>query len=257
MRTRAAAIGAVGLALVAGPAAARVDPTPPGVTAAWAPRAPVMVVGARRVLAPARALRLGAARLRARGRSCAVGAGTPLAALEAARRAGGPRFSLRDFGRCSSSPRDAALLFVDAIGPDRNRGRDGWVYKVGRRAGTLGAGDLDARVRAGSPVLWFWCSAGRGGRCRRTLELSLAGRVVAPGAPVDVTVRSYDDAGRGRVVAGAQVILGAPRTLGAARATTGRDGTATLAAPPAAGRYPVDASADGLVGSFPQNVTVR
>ena len=58
------------------------------------------------------------------GRRCAVGDGTPLAAL--ARSTPG-RIRIRDFGACSSSPRDAAGLLVTGIGADRNRGQRGWV----------------------------------------------------------------------------------------------------------------------------------
>ena len=54
-------------------------------------------------------------------------------------------FRLRDYGACSRRARDAGSLYVRQIGPDRERGRDGWVYKVGSRAGSTGAADPPAR----------------------------------------------------------------------------------------------------------------
>ena len=75
----------------------------------------------------------------------------------------------------------AAGLLVTGIGPDRNRGQRGWVYKVGRRAATAGAGDLGGpfgrgRLRAGQRVTWFYCV--RAGDCQRTLEVR-----ATPGEP--------------------------------------------------------------------------
>ena len=68
-----------------------------------------------------------------RGRRCVVGDGTALAALV---RSKAGRLGLRDFGACSTRPSDSASLLVTGIGPDRNRGQKGWVYKVGHRAAT-------------------------------------------------------------------------------------------------------------------------
>ncbi len=111
----------------------------------------------------------GRTRVRVSGRRCAVGAGTALAAL-ARSRAGRLRF--KDFGACSSRPGDAAGLLVTGIGPDRNRGQRGWVYKVGNRAATAGAGDTGGpfgrgRLRRGQRVTWFYCV--RAADCQRTL----------------------------------------------------------------------------------------
>ena len=92
------------------------------------------------------------------------------------------------------------------IGPDSERGRDGWVYKIGRRAGTTGAADPSGpfgrgKLRRGARVLWFWCVQGAAtaasgrSRCRPA-------STVAPGAMLRVTVRGYDDNGRGVPVGG-------------------------------------------------------
>ena len=140
--------------------------------------------------------------VRVGGRRCAAGAGTALAALV---RSHVGRLRLRDFGSCSRRPRDGAGLFVRGIGPDRNRGRDGWVYKVGRRVATAGAADPSGpfgrgRLRGGQRVTWFYCRLGSRG-CQRTLVLRLRSE---PGAVV-ATVRGYDDEGEGVPVEGATV----------------------------------------------------
>ena len=64
-------------------------------------------------------------------------------------------------------------ILVTGIGPDRNRGQRGWVYKVGRRAATAGAGDTGGpfgrgRLRARQRVTWFYCV--RAADCQRTLD---------------------------------------------------------------------------------------
>jgi hypothetical protein len=90
--------------------------------------------GSRTVTASATTVHLG-------GRSCAVAAATPLAVLEALRRAGGPGFALRDYGRCGSSPVNSGQLFVYSLGGERNRGQSGWEYKVDHASGSTGAAD--------------------------------------------------------------------------------------------------------------------
>ena len=228
---------------------------PAAPAAARPPRVETMVVGQTRVLFGPRAVTARATTVRAGGRRCAVGAATPLAALAAARRAGAPGFAVRDFGSCSRSARDAGGLFVDRIGRERNRGRNGWTYKVGTRAGTAGAADPAGsfgdgrRLRRGARVLWFWCRLGPRG-CQRTLVVRPAAHRVAPGAPLAVRVVGYDDAGRGRPVAGARV------TLGRRSALTGRGGRATLVAP-RAGRHALRATRRGMVTAFPERVVVR
>jgi hypothetical protein len=179
-----------------------------------------------------------------RGQRCAVGDGTALAALV---RSGAGRLRLRDFGACSSRPRDAAGLLVTGIGPDRNRGQRGWVYKVGRRAATAGAGDMGGpfgrgRLRRGQRVTWFYCV--RAGDCQLTLEV----RATPVGGGVIATVRGYDDAGDGVPVEGASVSAGVVTGL------TGADGRVQLALP--SGTHRLVARKDGLVRSFGERVEV-
>ena len=210
----------------------------------------VMVVGKSAVLAGPERVALASRTARVGGRRCSLGRATPLSVLAGT----GVSFKLRDYGACSLRARDAGSLYVSRIGPDRESGTDGWVYKVGRRAGSAGAADPSGSfgtgrlLRAGQRVLWFWCVKDAYDQCQRTLETSSA-RTVAPGAPLAVTVRGYDEAGRGVVVAGATV------RLGAAAAVTGPDGVATVTAP-AAGTYRLQAQAPGTVLSFPVRVTV-
>ena len=179
-------------------------------------------------------------------RRCKVGTGTALAALVRSRVS---RVRLRDFGSCSRRARDAGQLFVTAIGRDRNRGQSGWVYKVGRRGATAGAGDPRGpfgrgRLRSGQRVVWFYCL--RAANCQRTL--SLRARAEGGGA-VTVSVVGYDDEGRGVKVAGAEV------HVGAVSARTDAKGVARASLPP--GRYRVHATKKGLVRSFPERVLVR
>ena len=99
-------------------------------------------------------------------------------------------------------------------------------------------------------MLWFWCVKDRRDACQRTLETS-APRPVAPGAPLAVTVRGYDEQGRGVPVAGATV---SARRRDAR--VTGADGVATLTAPARRARYALQASKPGLVPAFPRTVEV-
>ena len=213
----------------------------------------LMVVGKERTLRGPAEVRLRARSVAAGGRRCATGTATPLSVLAGA----GLPFALRDYGSCGPSPRDAGSLFVTRVGPDRNRGRDGWAYKVGRKAGTTGAADPSGpfgtgrRLRDGQRVLWFWCVLGAGDGCQRTLEVSPERSSTAAGQPLRVTVRGYDDAGRGVAIAGADV------RLGGARGVTGADGVATVPAPAAAGRATLSATAAGAVRAFPREVIVR
>jgi hypothetical protein len=215
-----------------------------------------MVVGAGNVvLSPARSVGAGAASVRAGRRRCTVAAGTPLAALADLHLAAGPAFAVRDYGRCSSSPRDSGQLFVYSLDGETNHGQNGWEYKVDNRSGTTGAGDQtgaqgDGRLLApGAQVLWFWCQAFAGG-CQRNLALSAAGSV-RRGAVLRVRVTGYDNYGRGAAMAGARV------RLGAASAVSGGSGMVALRAPSRPGGYALTASRPGSVPAFPLTVTVR
>ena len=210
----------------------------------------VMVVGKSAVLAGPERVALESRTARVGGKRCSIGSATPLSALAGT----GVSFRLRDYGACSRRARDAGALYVSKIGPDRESGSDGWVYKVGRRAGSAGAADpagsfgTGRLLRDGQRVLWFWCVKDPADACQRTLETSSA-RSVAPGAPLPVTVRGYDEAGKGVLVEGATV------RLGSAVAVTGTDGVAWLTAP-AAGNYRLRSEKPGMVLSFPVRVTV-
>lgn len=234
----AAALAAAALPASLGPA-----------DAGAAPRITSMIVGKDGVLGGVRTVTAARATVRVGSRRCAVAAGTPLAVLIAR----GSSIRVDDHGRCGRRPIDSTGLYVTQIGPDRRGGQAGWVYKVGNRAGTTGAADPSGpfgtgrRLRPGQPLLWFWCRSA--GSCQRTLALAAPARV-RPGQAFTVTVRGYDDLGRGVAIAGATV------QAGASTATTDARGRATLRAP-AGGRLTLRASKPGLVPSFPRTVTVR
>jgi hypothetical protein len=247
MRMAATTAALAAVVVAAAPPAAAVAPATSTASdlggaraAVYAPRVQLMVVGRTRTLRAAGAVVARPVTVAASGRRCGVAGGTGLAALEAGRRLRGPAYRLRDYGSCSLSPANSASLFVNRIGPDPNLGRNGWVYKVGRRSASTGAADpagpfgSGRRLRAGDRVTWFYCRMGVGS-CQRTLEL---------------TVRGYDDAGRGVAVAGATV------RLGAATVVTGPDGAAKIAAPAVPGRYVLAATGPGLVPAFPLGVTI-
>lgn len=186
---------------------------------------------------------------------CGVEEGTPLAALADAHRAGGPAFAVRDYGHCTSSPRNSGQLFVYSLDGETNHGQDGWEYKVDNRSGTTGAGDpsgpfgTGARLRNGDELVWFWCAA-VGSGCERTLGIS-APASVAPGARMTVSVLGYDNEGRGSAMSGARV------SIGGTAAVTGSAGTVTFRMPSRAALYTVRATRPGSVPSFPAVVRVR
>jgi len=215
-----------------------------------------MVVGAGNiVLSQPRTIAASAVGVRIGGRNCGVAAGTPLAALADLRLAGGPAFAIRDYGRCSSSPRASGQLFVYSIDGETNHGQNGWEYKVNNRSGTTGAGDPsgaqgDGRLLApGAQVLWFWCQS-FGGGCQRNLALSAASSVTR-GGMFQVRVSGYDNYGRAAAMSGARV------TFAGSAGRTGSSGLVTLRAPTRAGRYSLAASRPGSVPAFPLLVTVR
>jgi hypothetical protein len=222
----------------------------PAPAAVAAPTAELMVVGRERVLRDASIVRLMQRRVRVDGgRRCAVGARTPLGVLAGGRL----RLRLRDYGSCGRSPRDAGGLYVRQVQRERERGRGGWVYKIGRRTGTGAAGDPAGPfgrggLRRGTHVLWFWCELSGDG-CQRSLEVRPSRRRARPGQPVSVRVTGYDDEGRGVPVAGASV------RLGSSRGTTGGDGRVTLEMPGGTRRARLTASAPDTVRSFPVLVT--
>jgi hypothetical protein len=183
-----------------------------------------------------------AVRTRAGDQRCRVPRATPLAALVRSRVA---ELRVLDFsGSC-----DPASLFVNRIGPNKNRRQSGWVYKVGNRQGTAGAaapsgpfgsGRLSRRAR----VTWFYCEFEEGG-CQRTLALRV--RDTGDGL-VRVQVNAYDDEGRGTPLAGATV------SSGRRAAKTDSDGVATFSLP--AGRHRLYAEKRGYIRSFTERVRV-
>jgi hypothetical protein len=177
-------------------------------------------------------------------RRCAVGDALALAALA---RSKPGQLRIRDFGACSSHPRDAGGLLVTGIGGERNRGQRGWVYKVGRRAATAGAGDPagpfgHGRLRSRQRVTWFYCL--RAADCQRTLEV----RVTPMAGSIVATVRGYDDSGEGVPVEGASV------TTGAVTGLTAADGRVQIAL--SSGTHRVVARKEGMVRSFSERVEV-
>ena len=214
---------------------------------AAAPAATVetMVAGKQRVLRAAKPVKLvEQRRVKVGGRRCTVAGATPLGVLAGTSLA----LRLRDYGSCGRRPADAASLFVTSIAGERNRGQDGWVYKVGRKVSSSGAGDRSGRrLRGGDRLLWFYCRTQRAGGCQRTLEATPDRTAAAPGETVRVTVRGYDDQGRGVAVAGATV------RLGSASATTDAAGVAVLAVAEA-GRLALTATRAGTVPAFPGEV---
>ncbi len=184
--------------------------------------------------------------IRVSGRDCTTGPGTPLSALV---RGKPPKLRIRDYGSCSKRGRDGAGLFVRAIGPDANKGFDGWVYKVGQKLATAGAADPSGpfgrgRLKDGQRVTWFYCRLVNAS-CQRTL---VARPVASAPGQVTVTVRAYDDRGKSVPAPGATV------RSGDASATTGEDGTAVLTLPP--GAHQVHAERADSIRSFAEGVDV-
>jgi hypothetical protein len=203
----------------------------------------LMVVGKERVLRAPTEVRLKVRTVKVAGRRCRLGAATPLSVLVATKL----KLGLRDYGRCGKRPRDAAGLYVTRVKREREKGRGGWVYKIGRRTPSLGAADLTRKLRDGQRVTWFWCEQDDTGGCQRTLEARPDRTTAAPGETLTVTVRGYDDQGRGIAVEGATV------TLGSASAVTDAAGTAVLTV---AESGELEATRKGFVRAFPVEVTV-
>lgn len=210
-----------------------------------APQVDVMVVGRSAVLREPGAVTLRRTRVEVGRKRCAVAAATPLAALART----SVSFVLRDYGACSTRPADAAGLYVRAVEGERERGRSGWVYKIGRAAPSSGGADPASRLRGGNEVLWFWCRTGKDG-CQRTLLAKPERTSAVPGEALRVTVTGFDDDGKGVRIPGATV------TLGTATARTGADGVATVTVGPETGTLECVATRSGLVRSFAAEVRV-
>jgi hypothetical protein len=188
-----------------------------------------------------------AAKARVGGKSCAVGGGTALAALLQSGLGG---IKLKDYGACSGKPADAGGLYVSRIRTDAAHGVDGWVYKVGNKAATAGAGDPtgpfgNGRLKSGARVTWFFCHMKASG-CQRTLTVKPE---ALGGGQVRVSVKGYDDRGKARAAAGATV------HVGSATATADSNGVATITVMP--GPAKVYAAAKSSVRSFTEKIAVR
>jgi hypothetical protein len=212
----------------------------------------VMVVGKDRVLRGAKDVKLKKRTVKVGHRRCAVGAATPLSVLAATHL----KLAFKDYGRCGKRAADASSLYVAAVAGEREKGRGGWVYKVGRKAGTTAAGDLSGpfgtghRIHDGQRITWFWCQMQQSGSCQRTLEVQPARTTATPGETLSVTVRGYNDQGKGVGVQGATV------RLGSATATTGIDGIAVLTVPATPGTFSLTAKRTGMVPAFARKVTI-
>jgi hypothetical protein len=139
--------------------------------AAASPRVTTKVVGKRGTVFRARTVTASGTTVKVGRKRCSVPAGTPLAALLAADRAGAPAVKVSDYGSCGSSA-NAGGLYVTAVGADRRHGQSGWVYAVNGRVGTAGAADPSGpfgsgRLRGGQKVVWFWCA--KAGSCERSV----------------------------------------------------------------------------------------
>ena len=220
---RAALLTGAAVALIAPPAAAQT------------PRVDAMVVdpSGRAAAGPAR-VALRAVTVRSGSRRCRLRAGLALNVLSLMRVPFGAR------GDCDA-------LYVFQVRGHRETGRSGWVYKVGRRLPSRSASDPTGVLRSGQRLVWFWCR--QAGNCQRTLAMA-APRSVRRGVRFRVTVRGYDDFGRGRRIRGAVV-----RYDGQA-ARTNRSGVAVLR-PRRPGRLRLVVTRRGMIRSFSSVVTVR
>jgi hypothetical protein len=219
---------------------------------AGAAKVDVMVVGKDRVLKAPAKVKLKQRTVKVGRRRCRVGAPTALAALAGTRL----KLTIRDYARCGKRPRDASGLYVVSVAGEKARGGAGWVYKVGRRAGTTSAADMSGpfgngkRLKHGQRITWFWCVLQQSGSCQRTLEVRPDRTSAHPGETLNVTVRGYDDFGKGVAVEGATV------RLGPATALTNAAGVAAVTVPAQTGDLALDAEHDGMVRAFPREVAV-
>lgn len=158
-----AAPGACRTSALAGTAALLLTALAPSVAgAAGSPRVHAKIVGKSGTVFKTRTVSTPATTVAVGRKRCAVAAGTPLAALMALRRAGGPPVKLTDYGSCSRRAVDGGGLYVTKIGRDLRGGQSGWVYLINGRVGTAGAADPlgpygNGLLRRGQRVTWFWC----------------------------------------------------------------------------------------------------
>jgi hypothetical protein len=238
MRRLAVIVAAIAVAAPAAPASAA--------------KVQVMVVGKDRVLRAPKHVTLKKRAVKVGHRRCRIGAATPLSALAATHL----KLRFRDYGHCTKRPADASGLYVTSVAGERERGNGGWVYKVGRRAGTAAAADLSGpfgtgrRIHGGQRITWFWCELQQSGSCQRTLEVRPQRSTVQPGEALRVTVRGYNDHGKGVLVSGATV------RLGSATATTSVAGIAVLRVPDTPGTLKLRAERAGMVQAFPREVKI-
>lgn len=139
---------------------------------AAAPKVKVKVVGPKQAITNQLTVTASSFKVKVGNRRCKVAAATPLAALSSAARRRGFKFKVRDYGSCSATnARSSSQLFVYKIANHRNRGQDGWVYKVDGRLATNGAADLSGPLgsgllHSGDSVVWFYCYLKSNGKCR-------------------------------------------------------------------------------------------
>jgi len=228
------AAAALGAAAVGGP-----SPAPAG---AAAPRVSVAVVGpGGSVLSPPASRSVPETRVRVGGRTCRVPSASPLGALVRT----GRQLTVTGDGSCTPS-----AFYVTAVDGRRARGREGWVYKVGTRAGTAGAADPSGpfgtgrRLRSGDRILWFWCRLGRRG-CQETLAVRRAG------GSGRLRVVGHDDAGRARRIAGALVTVRSRRTGRRASGRTNRRGEVTIRGMDRSRGLVASARRSGMVPALP------
>ncbi len=226
------------------------------------PAVEIMIVGKNgRVLLPARSVTVAPATIHVEGHSCVVPAGTPLAALaDLARQHVHAPFALHAYSPCDTNPASAEGLFVTTVdgvhqSAAESKTYNGWVYKVGNRSGTAGAGSEQGpfgngrKLTNGQDVMWFWCVY-HGEVCASTLGVAPARTRVAAGSKLAVRVYSYDEKGKAKSAAGATI------TLGNESAVAASGGSAKIDVPLRPGRYRLSAHERGLVTAFQRTITV-
>ena len=222
-----------------------------GAAGADAARVQVMVVGRITCCARRSTVKLKPRSVKVGGKRCRVAAATPLAVLVATKL----KLALRDYGSCGRRPRDAGGLYVSRSAASARRaaaaGSTRSAAAPGARAPPSGRAvrhrQADPRRPADNVVL---VRAGQSGGCQRTLEVRPDRTSAAPGEALRVTVRGYDDQGRGVPVAGASVRLRLGDRAHRRRRRGGADrpGGERPPAPPA--------ERDGMVRAFPREVAV-